>query len=382
MKVYVRPHNSNWGQIRRVEVAVDHRENKSMVQKELAKELQLKMSTSGLAFDVSQDGKTWHPVVDASVVKKFELEGREPNWADFGDQNPDFKTIDLAFNYASPNPVKILLGADVQDLWMPTETRKKWIRARRLLGYQTKLGLAVSGPFLGIRRMSYILEEQYKEQERFWRTSRARLMSSQPKINYEERKKKEDSRIVSRRFPMRKSAEGELVRWMKANFWRKKGESKKYREGIQQVVRQVAIALDQSGFQVKKSGLNQQKVFLEKRVSQKSRKERSRLSVAANHRVGLTERSTSPRTRSGKERSSLSRTRSGKQFCHASSREGGLGSSMAPGVKFAPAGGGAAKKISNCSTERKQESRSLQQPSDHCQRRRGSACRLLSNDIC
>jgi hypothetical protein len=319
MKVYVRPHNSNGGQVRRVEVAVDHRENKSMVEKELAKELQLKMSASGLAFDVSQDGKTWHSVVDASVVKKFELEGREPNWAEFQDQNPDFQTFDLAFNYASRNPVKILLGADVQDLWMPTERRKKWIQARRLLGYQTKLGLAVSGPFLGIHRISSVLEEQYKKQERFQKNSRARLMSFQPKNNHEQRKKREDSSVKSEKFQLPAPAVDELVQWIKTSFKRSEETiAKKYQEVCQQLIHQVADVFKKSGFLAKNKGLME---------VQEYQHEEEAPSCARVRKQGMIKRSTQvSRTRSVKK---SSRPIDQKVF-HGSKRRSFPGSSLNP----------------------------------------------------
>jgi hypothetical protein len=185
-------------------------------------------------------------------MKNFELEGREPNWAEFQDQNPDFKSFDLAFNYASPNSIKILLGADVQHLWMPIERREKWIRARRLLGYQTKLGLAVGGSFLGIRSMSYIQEKQMKDEESRQKTSRPRLMRFQPKNPQEERKKNENPSEASEKFQLPAPAVDELVQWIKTNFKRSEEKlMKKYEEVCQQLIHQVAEVLEKSGFRGK-----------------------------------------------------------------------------------------------------------------------------------
>jgi hypothetical protein len=88
------------------------------------------------------------------LVDGFKLQGKAPKWEEFLKENPKFRVVELPGDFTRPKAVRLMLGLDVQNLWMPTEEPKEWLLGKELHAYRTKLGWVFGGPFLGIRSIS------------------------------------------------------------------------------------------------------------------------------------------------------------------------------------------------------------------------------------
>ncbi len=101
----------------------------------------------------------------ATMVEEFRLSGENPNWEKLKLRHTQFEGKNFGVQFGDKNPVKLLLGLDQQELWMPTELREKWLRAKHLIAYQSKLGWVAGGSFLGIQEFSYDMVKKSEENQ-------------------------------------------------------------------------------------------------------------------------------------------------------------------------------------------------------------------------
>jgi hypothetical protein len=160
VKVLVRSNESSSRPAVEVEALINCRQSSSLIDQDLFQDLsshEVPASApkpDGAAFQISPDGLDWYPVTNASLVSGFKLQGKAPKWDEFLMKNPKFQAVELPGDLTRAKVVGLMLGLDVQNLWMPTEAPKKWLLGKQLHAYQTKLGWVCGGPILGMTRIS------------------------------------------------------------------------------------------------------------------------------------------------------------------------------------------------------------------------------------
>jgi hypothetical protein len=168
LKIFIRACPSS-KLVERVEAMIDGACSRTIIDEETARDLGcwIQLVTESLIslhgkkdslgsdvnFQISRDGETWFNVKDALTYRAMKIAGSEFNWNEFKTAHPKFKRVDV--DDVSFDRVKILLGADLEELWLPLEGSRRWIREAGVLAYRTKLGWTIGGKQITADSTSY-----------------------------------------------------------------------------------------------------------------------------------------------------------------------------------------------------------------------------------
>jgi hypothetical protein len=262
LQVYLRPCSSVGWPAKKILAIVDHRQGPATICKKAAANLQEKkepfitLSTTEpeicMNFEISSDGKEWFTVEEAEIADEFQYKGPEFLWTEFKNKNPKFQRVELDLDHSSLNSIELVLGSQVQDLWMPTKRRKEWICANRAVAYQTKLGWAIGGSLLLTKEVGpHGLQDQCLP----GKTKAPSSPKHRAKLVHPAKVKKEDPARVSKKLQLPQLAKEELENWMKCHFQSPDHVQTENEEAkvFQQVVFKFAEDLDRMGFQLKSS---------------------------------------------------------------------------------------------------------------------------------
>jgi hypothetical protein len=252
LQIHVRLRGSTDGPVKRVLALVDHRESPVTICRQAVEDLQEEkkaiMDLLPVDLEISGNGEDWFPVEEAIIATRLEFEGPEFQWEEFKIENPKFQRVQLDLQSLSLNNVELVLGSQVQDLWMPIHRRNQWIRKKRALAYNTKLGWAIGGSLLRTNKVAddqdQLLQDEHQVQKSFESTSSMKELDSSPQESTGNPAKEEEKMQLS------DAASKELESWMKHHFQVSDDiqETGKMSEVFQQAAGKIAEALNQLGF--------------------------------------------------------------------------------------------------------------------------------------
>jgi hypothetical protein len=162
IKLFVRGHNAR-GTGKRVDGMIDGGCTRTIIDEKTIRSLGVALNLkpedlgmlhgsdanpkSDVTFEISRDGKTWYVVRNALTIRPLKLSGSEFKWTEFKASHPEFAQVDV--EDVSFDNIKLLLGAELEDLWLPLYGRDRWIYSEEgILAYETKLGWTIGGKLL------------------------------------------------------------------------------------------------------------------------------------------------------------------------------------------------------------------------------------------
>lgn len=129
--------------------------------------------TAQVELEISRDKQKWFPLTDVETFRNFNLPGPELNWSAFIEANPEFKGVEV--DDVKFSEVKMLIGAQLEDEFLPLDKPGCRIKKNGIKAYKTQLGWTIggemdtlfgtfrrSGTFASLPRNS---EEFYEEQQ-------------------------------------------------------------------------------------------------------------------------------------------------------------------------------------------------------------------------